>query len=62
MTEMISPHYVLRAYIISLIQGFIELRLAAQETSKGISLAEHFPLKAHHCFFCEVKEKILPLH
>lgn len=36
MIDMINLYYVLRAYPISLIHRFIELRIGAQKTSKGI--------------------------
>lgn len=64
MIDMINLYYVLRAYPISLIHRFIELRIGAQKTSKGIFfLAEHFPLKAHLVFlFCKDKEKVGLLH
>lgn len=63
MIEMINLYYVLRAYPISLIHRFIERRIGAQETSRGIFLAEHFPLQAHPLSsFCQDKEKVLLPH
>lgn len=60
MIDIINLYYVLRAYTISLIHRFIELKLGAYKTNKDISLAEHSPFKAHLIFlFCEKKEKVL---
>lgn len=60
MIDMINLYYVLRAHTISLIQRFIELKTGAYKTNKDISLAEHFPFKAHLIFLlCEEKEKVL---
>lgn len=61
--DMINLYYVLRAYPISLIHRFTELRIGAQKTREGIFLAEHFPLKAHLIFlFCKDQEKVVLLH
>lgn len=59
MIDMINLYYVLRAYTVSRIHRFLEWRIGVHKTNKDISLAEHFPFKAHLIFlFCEEKEVV----
>ena len=58
MIDMINLYYVLRAYPISLIHRFTELRIVAQKTSKSIFLQNTFHLKLiSFSSFVKIKKK-----
>lgn len=47
MSAIINSYFVLRSCIISPPQRVTDLRTRVEKTRQEISLAEHFPLKAH---------------